>query len=117
MNGLMSGGALAKDLTHSVTRLTVAGVQGVIAGMPFPQMKQSYGSMPLTEQEIADLTVFLKHADEIAGTQAWTGVGSKLLLGGVVGFIVLLILFSFFWIRRKQRTVNYSIFERQIKST
>ena len=29
----------------------------------------------------------------------------------------LLILFSFFWMRRKQRTVNYAIYERQIKST
>jgi mono/diheme cytochrome c family protein len=117
MDGLMSGGALAKDLTNSVTRLTVAGVQGVIAGMPFPQMKQSYESMPLTDGEIADLTAFLKHADEIAGTQALAGVGNKMLMGGIIGVIVLLILFSFFWFRRKQRTVNYSIYERQIKST
>ena len=52
LEGFMSGGALAKDLSQSVSRLTVDGVKGVIAGLPFPQMRQSYEARPLTETEI-----------------------------------------------------------------
>lgn len=116
MEGFISGGALAKDLSQTVTRLTVDGVKGVISGLPFPQMKQSYETKPLTEQEVADVTAFLKHADEVASTQAASSVGSNMLMGGIIGAVVLLILFSFFWIKRKQRTVNHAIYERQIKS-
>ena len=72
---------------------------------------------PLTEQEIADITAFLKHADESAAIPVTSNIGKNMLLGGIGGVIVLLALFSFFWIKRKQRTVNYSIYKRQIKST
>ncbi len=116
LEGYLSGGILARDLTQAVTRLTEDGVKGVISGLPFPQMKQSYQARPLTGQEIADLTAFLKQADQQANMQVTAGIGNKMLLGGIAGVIVLLILFSFFWIKRKQRTVNYSIYERQIKS-
>lgn len=116
MKGFTSGGALAKDLTQAVTRLSADGVKGIITGMPFPQMKQSYNNKALTEQEINDITAFLKQADEIAETQAASNIGKSMLWGGIAGAVVLLILFSFFWIKRKQRTVNYSIYKRQIKS-
>lgn len=118
MKGLISGGVLAKDLTQSVSRLTAEGVKGIISGLPFPQMKQSYESKNLTDQEIADVTAFLQQANDLAvTTQPKNDIGKKMLLGGIGGVVVLLFLFSFFWIRRKQRTVNYSIYERQIKST
>ena len=116
MKGLISGGALSKDLTQSVTRLTVDGVKGIITGMPFPQMKQSYNEKPLTEQEINNITAFLAQADKAASIPSSINIGKNMLLGGIGGVIVLLFLFSFFWIRRKQRTVNYSIYKRQIKS-
>lgn len=117
MKGFTSGGVLAKDLTQAVTRLSADGVKGIITGMPFPQMKQSYNNKALTEQEINDLTAFLKQADEVAATQETNNIGTNMLWGGIGGAALLLILFSFFWIKRKQRTVNYSIYKRQIKST
>lgn len=117
MKGFASGGALAKDLTQAVTRLSVDGVKGMMSGLPFPQMKQSYGSKPLTGQEIADITAFLKRADELAATQPISNIGNKMLLGGITGGVALLFLFSFLWIKRKQRTVNYAIYKRQLKST
>ena len=116
IKGFISGGVLAIDLTQSVTRLTADGVNGIITGMPFPQMKQSYAGKPLTQQEVADLTAFLQHADSTAATQPESSVGKDMLLGGIGGTVVLLLLFSFFWIKRKQRTVNYSIYKRQTKS-
>ena len=118
MKGYVSGGVLAKDLTQSVTRLTAEGVKGVIRGLPFPQMKQSYETRPLTEQEINDVTAFLQQANDMAATPApKNDIGKKMLWGGIGGVVVLLVLFSFFWIKRKQRTVNYSIYNRQMKST
>jgi len=114
MKGFISGGGLAKDLTQAVTRLTADGVKGIIAGMPFPQMQKSYEGRPLTDAEIANLLAFLKSADTMAATvPPKNPVGKDMMTGGIVGVIVLLILFSFFWIRRKQRPVNYSIFKRQ----
>lgn len=114
MKGFISGGGLAKDLTQAVTRLSADGVKGIIAGMPFPQMQKSYEGRPLTDAEIANLMAFLKNADAMAATaKPQNPVGKDMMTGGIAGVIVLLILFSFFWIRRKQRPVNYSIFKRQ----
>ena len=117
MKGFVSGGALAKDLTQAVTRLSSNGVKGMMSGLPFPQMKQSYGAKPLTGKEIADITAFLERADELAATQPISNVGKKMLLGGITGGVALLFLFSFFWVKRKRRTVNYAIYKRQLKST
>lgn len=118
LKGFVSGGALAKDLTQAVSRLTVDGAKAFFGSspMPMPQMQQSYTGKPLTAQEVADIAAFLKHADELSKTQPANTIGKKMLIGGVCGVIFLLALFSFFWIKRKQRTVNYSIYKRQIKS-
>ena len=47
MKGFVSGGILAKDLTQAVTRLTENGVKGMMSGLPFPQMRQSYENKPI----------------------------------------------------------------------
>ncbi len=119
IKGFVSGGALAKDLTQTVSRLTVDGAKAFFASspMPMPQMQQSYAGKPLTAQEVADIAAFLKYADELSKTQPSNTIGKKMLIGGVGGVVFLLVLFSLFWFKRKQRTVNYSIYKRQIKST
>lgn len=116
MKGFISGGALGKDLTHAVTRLSAPGVTGIISGLPFPQMKETYGTRPVTNQEIADITAFLISADKQAPAKTISNVGDYLLAGGVAGIILLLVLFMLFWIKRKNKTVNLSIYKRQIKS-
>ncbi len=120
IKGFVSGGALAKDLTQTVSRLTADGAKAFFASSPMlmPQMQQSYAGKPLTPEEINDILAFLVYSDELAkNSQPANTIGKKMLIGGVGGVILLLVLFSFFWIKRKQRTVNYSIYERQIKST
>lgn len=120
IQGTMTGGALAKDLTQAVSRLTANGTKAFFgsAKMPMPQMQQSYEGRALSAQEIADVLAFLTHADELAKTQPLTSsVASNMLTGGIVGGAVLIILFSLFWIKRKQKAVNQSIFERQIRSS
>ncbi|HLG40015.1 MAG TPA: hypothetical protein VI461_10115 [Chitinophagaceae bacterium] len=117
MERFLSGGVLAKDLTQAVTRLSAIGVKSIIAGMPFPQMKKSYENKPLTEAEINDITAFLLLADGASAIPVTNTIGKNMILGGVGGVLVLLVSFSFFWIKRKQNTVNYAIYKRQIKST
>lgn len=116
MKGFISGGALGKDLTHAVGRLSASGVAAIISGLPFPQMKETYNTKQVTPQEIADLTAFLTLADKEAATKTTNHIGHYLLIGGVSGIVILLLLYSFFWIKRKKRTVNFSVFKRQIKS-
>jgi len=117
MKGFISGGALGKDLTHAITRLSAPGVAGIISGLPFPQMKETYGARPVTDQEIADITAFLTAADKTtAAAKSTSNVGNYLLTGGVAGIILLLVLFTLFWINRKNKTVNLAIYKRQIKS-
>jgi len=118
MNNIISGGALAKDLTQAVSRLSEDGVKGIIAGMPFPQMKQSFEGKDLTESEINDLTAFLVYANDLSlKSDPQKSVASNMIISGVSGVGLLLILFSVFWIRRKQRAVNETIFKRQLKSS
>ena len=116
MKGLLSGGALGKDLTHAVTRLSAAGVSGIVSGLPFPQMKETYASKPVTPQEISDLTAFLAIADKQSPVKASSHVSSYFLFGGASGIIILAILYSIFWIKRKKGPVNFFIFNRQIES-
>lgn len=117
MKGFISGGALGKDLTHAITRLSAPGVAGIVSGLPFPQMKETYGARPVTDQEIADIIAFLTTADKPVPPRTFTSdVGNYLLVWGAAGFVILLILFSLFWMKRKNRTVNLRIYNRQIKS-
>lgn len=116
MKGLISGGALAIDLTHTVSRLSAAGVGAIIAGLPFPQMKETYNSKPVTPQETADIVAFLTLADKQEVAAATSPFGNYLLLGGLGGIIILLVLYSVFWFKRKKEPVNFFIFNRQMKS-
>jgi len=116
MQGYMSGGALGKDLTHAIARLSAEGVSGIITGLPFPQMKETYAAHPVTPQETADLTAFLVKVDKETPQTTTSKIGNYLLIGGITGLLILIILYSFFWIKRKKRPVNFSVFKRQIKS-
>ena len=116
MKGYISGGALGKDLTHAITRLSAPGVAGIVSGLPFPQMKETYSKRPVTSQEIADITAFLTTADKQSPAQVTSTVGHYLLVWGAAGFVILLFLFSIFWMKRKNRSVNLRLFNRQIRS-
>ncbi len=116
--GIISGGALAKDLTDIPTRMDYQATKAMISGMlsGIPAMQQSFKDKSLTEDEIASLAAFLSSPAE---TQPVVAVreANIMLWSGITGVVALLFLFPFFWAKRKQRTVNYAIYKRQIKST
>lgn len=115
-DALMSGGALAKDLTDAFTRLGEAGIKAILGNPPFPAMKQAYQNRSLTEAEAFDLAAFLQHADKVRDSQQAKNYRSQLLLSGLGGAVVLLLLFGGFWTRSKRSSVNRKIYDRQIKS-
>ncbi len=115
-DNVVSGGALAMDLTETFTRLNEAGVKAILANPPFPAMKQAFQDKPLSEEEIFDLTAFLREVDNLKNTQAQKDYGAQLFFSGLGGAFVLLILFGGVWVRGKRSSVNQKIYDRQLKS-
>lgn len=115
-DAIIAGGVLAKDLTTAFSRLNEAGVKAILSNTPYLVMKQAYKNNSLTEQEILDISAFLKYADEQHIYQHPRDYGKVMIWGGIPGAISLLGFFYFFWFNRKKRSVNHEIYERQIKS-
>ncbi|MDY0083305.1 MAG: cytochrome c [Ignavibacteriaceae bacterium] len=111
-----SGGLLALDLTNTVTRLSVNGVHSIISSPPFPVMKAAYTDHQITEDEQFYLTAFLKNADFVASLQDPAVPQQRFLYAGIVGGVILFGIYGSIWWNRKRKSVNDSIFNRQLKS-
>ncbi|OGA44199.1 MAG: hypothetical protein A3G25_02635 [Betaproteobacteria bacterium RIFCSPLOWO2_12_FULL_63_13] len=92
------------------------GLQSVIASAPFPAMQVAYNGKDLTEKEIAALVAFLQHVEKEHAQQLPRATGLRMFSAGVGGVIVLLGIFSLAGRRRKNRSVNQDIYDRQIRS-
>ncbi len=116
-DSIIAGGGLAIELTDAYDRLKKEGVEGMITGLPFPQMKISYQNNQITEEETAQLVAFLKEVSEQRYYQlGLTSYKNILLIWGIVGAIILMGILPLFWHNRKKESVNKRIYERQIKS-
>ena len=116
-DAVMTGGALAKDLTTAYSRLTGTGIQAMMTSPPFPVMRTAFEGKALTDEEKSSLVAFLRSVDEEHTTQRVKNYGNTLLFSGFIGVIILLGFFALLGIRSTKRTVNHAIYERQIKST
>jgi len=116
-DNLIIGGSLAKDLTNVYARMGDAGLAGIIGAPPFPAMATSYKDNVLDSTEVAQLTAFLKHADQVSSDQKTKNAGGMFVIGGSGGLIVLLLLVSAIWKTRLKRSVKHNIFKRQIKGS
>lgn len=115
-DNIIAGGGLAIDLSDVYDRLGKVGVEAMIIGLPFPQMKSSYQNNLITEEESLQLTAYLKYVSKERFYQYGTSYQRILLTGGIVGAILLMGIFPLFWYKRKKESVNKRIYERQIKS-
>jgi len=106
---LIPGGLLAKDLseTNGVTASTFA------QSLPNQPMKVSYGEKPLTKNELKQLTAFFDYTSENYATQKVDNGYWLFYAGGGIGVIVLLLLISVIWMKRKKEMVKEDIFARQ----
>ncbi|RLD26187.1 MAG: hypothetical protein DRI70_05975 [Bacteroidetes bacterium] len=115
-DNIIAGGGLAVDLSDVYERLGKTGVEAMITGLPWPQMKSSYQNSPITEDEALQLTAFLKDVSQERFYQRETSYQNVLLTWGVIGAIILMGVFPLFWYKRKKESVNKRIYDRQIKS-
>jgi len=110
--GSVQGGLLAKDLTNTFSRIGgFAGIKGILSSPPYPAMKDAYAHAAITEEESIQLQVFLMRADkkgEIAQASIF-----DLMKQGIIGVVILLVTISLVWFKRKKRSVNYDIIQRQ----
>ncbi len=105
----------AKELVGSFSNLGEIGVKAILENPPFPSMTQAFEGKNLKEDEIHDLLVFLKNADSKNINKA-QGPSSGFLIYGLLGALGLLLIYSWIWHSRKNKSVNHEIYNRQIKS-
>jgi len=110
------GGSLAKDLTDVYSRIGEDGIKGVLSGLPFPAMKNAFEKHPITDEEATAIAAFLRKVDSQKNEINPFDYASLMFWGGIPGLIILLGIYSIIWYNRKKKTVNHSIYSRQIKS-
>jgi len=115
-DAVIGGGVLAPELTTVFARIGGAGVKAILGQAPFPVMEAAYKDRQLTDSEITALVAFLEYtnSDEYRHLPRDYGIG--LLISGVVGAIILFLLFGTIWRRRKAGSVHQAIYDRQLKS-
>ncbi|HLI58095.1 MAG TPA: cytochrome c [Solirubrobacteraceae bacterium] len=107
--GAFGGGNVGRDLTRAYSRLGgAAGIQSLLAQIPFPGMRASFAGHPLTARERADLAAYLRTtvARTPPADPVWALVGLGL---GVSGLCVVLAFAV--WPRRRRLTVRRSLFD------
>ena len=115
-DAVIGGGILAKDLTLVFSRIGRPGVQAILGRPPFPVMQAAYEGKSFTPEETRALIGFLQDADREHAFQQPKDYGWGLFSAGASGGVVLLGLYAVIGRRRKKRSVNQDIYDRQVKS-
>ena len=90
-----------------------AGVSAIVKNPPFPAMREAYINAPLTENEVLNLTAYLRSVDENSIYQHPVDFGFTFVIFGLIVFVLLQITISILYFNRKKESVNYKIFQRQ----
>ncbi len=107
--GALGGGTLGPDLTNAFKDLGgESGIASFLSSVPTPTMNAVWSKHPLTPQEIANLTAFIK---EGAVAQRPLNVLAQLIVLAVIGAIVLAIIAAAYW-RRRLRGVRIPLVAR-----
>lgn len=112
----LGGGILASELTLVFSRMGQEGVRAILGSSPFPVMQAAYAGKQFSEDEVRALVGFLQHVDKEHSRHMPVEYGWRMLSAGVGGVLVLLVIYSLAGRRRKKRSVNQDIYDRQVKS-
>lgn len=113
---VLGGGILAKELTTVYSRLGAAGIKAIVSNSPFPVMQAAFSGGPFLESEVDALVAFLRHANKENTLHQPREYGWAMFLAGSIGVMLMLGFYRVVGRRRKRRSVNQSIYDRQIKS-
>jgi mono/diheme cytochrome c family protein len=96
--GALGGGTLGPDLSGAYQKYGgTEGLESFISGLPTPTMNAVWSKEPLTPQEIADVSAFIKEA---AVTERPLNSIGQLALLAVLGLVILAIIIASYWRRR-----------------
>lgn len=112
-DAVIGGGVLAKELTTVFSRVSGQGVKAILGAPPFPVMQQAYQTKPITEEENRALVAFLQYSDKQHFYQQPRDYGMRLFNSGLVGLVILFAFYGLLSLRRKKRSVNHDIYQRQ----
>lgn len=102
--GSLGGGSLGPDLTEVFDQKGYLIDAGWINGKDIPVMGPIFSNHPLTEAEVADLKAFF---ETLSGQKAPAPSNSTFVGGGIIGTIVMLVIFNIVWSNRyRKRTGN-----------
>jgi cytochrome c2 len=96
--GALGGGTLGPDLTEAYTKYGgQAGLASFLSSVPTPTMNAVWTRNPLTPQEIANLTAFIKEGAVAARAPDQIG---RLAGLAIIGVIIIVIIGAVYWRRR-----------------
>jgi cytochrome c2 len=96
--GALGGGTLGPDLTDAFQKYGgAAGLASFLSGLPTPTMNAVWSKHPLTPQEIANVTAFIKEGAVPA--RPLDAIG-KLALLAAIALVILVLIAAFYWRRR-----------------
>jgi mono/diheme cytochrome c family protein len=112
---IFSSGTLAKDLSETYEVMGSAGVSAIIKNPPFPVMLTAYQNHPLTEQEVINLTAYLKLVSKERIYQVPSDFSMVFGFFGMVAFFIIFMSTIILYFKRKKLPVNYKILNRPSK--
>jgi cytochrome c551/c552 len=112
---IFSSGTLAKDLSESFDVMGSAGMAAVIKNPPFPVMQVAYINHALTEEEVINLTAYLKSVSKERIYQRPSDFSMIFAIFGLIAFSMILISTVILYFKRKKFPVNREIIERPSK--
>jgi mono/diheme cytochrome c family protein len=110
---VFSNGTFAKELTETYGMIGGNGVAAILENPPYPTMSTTYYNHPLSEEEIFALTAYLKSVNANSINQQTVDFGFILTLIGVIIFILILTIMIALFAKRKIKSVNFEIHNRQ----
>ncbi len=110
---IFSSGTLAKELSETHEIMGSAGVAAILKNPPFPVMGVTYKNTSLTEEEILNLTAYLRSVSENRIYQHPVDFGFTFAVIGILVFISLMISIIVLYFKRKKLSVNHEIHSRQ----
>jgi mono/diheme cytochrome c family protein len=112
-DNVFSSGTLAKDLTETHEIMGSAGVSAIISNPPFPAMAVTYAKNKLTVDEVFNLTAYLQWVSKERYYQHPVSFGTTFVIFGIIIFIMLLLSIIVLYFKRKKKSVNHEILNRQ----
>jgi len=112
-NAIFIGGTLAKELTTTYETMGSAGVAAILKSPPFPAMKDAYVNHALTEEEVFNLSAYLKSVSKNRYYQNTRDYSLLFIVSGIFVFVTVYISILILYFQRKKGSVRDDIFNRQ----